>query len=146
MSWEKSALRADPGTAVSENLDRSTSPVSLVAAHGERGSTVHIIFLCFCIYYSFYPATLFSDAWPPHVTPTLATSCCQLAGLPWAVVHDSRGRRPRWHHPDLPGAGHIQVQRHHQAEAVFAIITHHPVILMFVGCTKLPALLAKLPR
>ena len=149
MSWEKGAPRADPGNAASKNLDRSTSPVRSEAARGERGSMVHIIFLCLCMYCSFCPAALFLDAWSHHVTPTPAMSCCQLAGLLWAAVHDSRGRWPRRHHPDLHRAGHIQVQRHHQAEAAeaaFAIITHHPMILMLVGCTKLSALLAKIPK
>jgi len=145
MSWEKGALTADPGTAASENLNRSTSPVNLVAAGGERGSTVHIIFVYFCIYCSFCPATLLSDAWPHQVTHTPATSRCQLAGLPWAVVPASWGRQPRRHHPNLHRDGCIHVQRHHQAEAVLAIITHHPMILMLVGHTRLPALLAKIP-
>lgn len=80
MRWEKGAPRADPNAAVLEALDSSTSPVSLVAACGERGHVVHIIFLCFfCIYYSCYQPALILNAQPHHVALTGCGDICGLA-------------------------------------------------------------------
>lgn len=79
---------------------------------------------------------------PPHYSHTTDVP------LPasWPATGRVVTQGPRQHHRDLHRAVHTQIQRQHQAEAGFAIITYHPMILMVVGCTKLSALLAKTPK
>lgn len=123
MSWHKGALRADPSTDASENLSRSTSPVSSLAAWGERGSVVHITFPHLCIS---CPVTLFerpgpSPSLPPRWCPTAMMAC-------HGQSCDSRAQAApswlaqSWSHPDpeIP-SGWSRVWYHHLSSHDFDV-------------------------
>lgn len=59
----------------------------------------------------------------------------------WLTMGRAVAQGSRQHHRALH-----RNQRYYQVGAGFSIITYHPVILMFVGCTKLPVLFAKIPQ
>lgn len=79
---------------------------------------------------------------PPHYSPT--------AGVPLPACWPAMGRvvpqGPRQPHRDLHRVGHTQNQRYYEVEEGLPIITYHPMILMYVGCTNLSAILAKIPK